>query len=67
MKYYGNGVVLFTVDDGFSSKELECGSLPSLFKTVDFGPTKDVEHGFVELKKLQPKGPLVSMFLLVYS
>lgn len=53
-------VVLFSVDDGFREKELECGSLPSTFRTVDFGPTKDVVHGFDILKKLQPKGPLVS-------
>ncbi len=57
-------MILFTVDDGFTDKELECGGLPSLFKTVDFGPTKDVEHGFVKLRKLQPKGPLVSFFIL---
>lgn len=36
-KYLGQDVILFTVD-GHSDKMLECGSLPSLFTTVDFGP-----------------------------
>ncbi len=61
LKHLGDDVILFTVDDGFREGELECGSLPTLFKTVDFGPDKDVEHGFVELRKIQPKGPLVSL------
>ena len=57
-------VVLFSVDDGFRGKEIECGSLSTTFKTVDFGPTKDVVHGFDILKKLQPNGPLVSRFIV---
>lgn len=36
-KYLGQDVILSTVD-GYSDKMLECGSLPSLFTTVDFGP-----------------------------
>jgi len=59
-EYLSDDIVLFSVDDGFREKELKCGSLPSIFKTVDFGPTKDVLHGFDILKKLQPKGPLVN-------
>ena len=38
-KYLGRDVILFTVD-GYSDKMLECGSLPSLFTTVDFGAGK---------------------------
>ena len=36
-KYLGQDVILSTVD-GYNDKMLECGSLPSLFTTVDFGP-----------------------------
>ena len=61
-EYLSDDIVLFSVDDGFREKELKCGSLPSIFKTVDFGPTKDVLHGFDILKKLQPKGPSVCFY-----
>eukprot|EP00795_Rhopilema_esculentum_P012840 gene12840-3585_t len=59
-KYLESSVILFSVDDGFRENELKCGSLPTTFRTVDFGPTKDVAHGFDILRKLQPKGPLVN-------
>ena len=35
-EYLGKDVILFTVD-GDSVRELSCGTLPSLFTTVDFG------------------------------
>ena len=35
-QHLGKDVILFTTD-GFSDTMLECGSLPSLFTTVDFG------------------------------
>ena len=37
-KYLGDDVILFTVDPiGFKS-DISCGTLPSLFTTIDFGP-----------------------------
>ncbi|XP_074624480.1 beta-galactosidase-like [Acropora palmata] len=58
-KYLGQDVILFTVD-GYSDKMLECGSLPSLFTTVDFGPGIDPAKAFAVLRKYQPNGPLVN-------
>ena len=39
-QHLGKDVILFT-NDGANDKMLECGSLPSLFTTVDFGPGKN--------------------------
>ena len=39
-QHLGKDVILFTTD-GANDKMLECGSLPSLFTTVDFGPGKN--------------------------
>ena len=36
---FGNDVILFTTD-GDTERLLKCGTLPSLFSTVDFGPGK---------------------------
>lgn len=36
-QYLGKDVILFTTD-GDSESFLKCGTLPSLFSTVDFGP-----------------------------
>lgn len=37
-KHLGDDVILFTVDPiGFKS-DINCGTLPSLFTTIDFGP-----------------------------
>ncbi|XP_029200002.2 LOW QUALITY PROTEIN: beta-galactosidase-like [Acropora millepora] len=58
-KYLGQDVILSTVD-GYSDKMLECGSLPSLFTTVDFGPGIDPAKAFAVLRKYQPNGPLVN-------
>ena len=35
-QHLGKDVILFTTD-GFNDRMIECGSLPSLFTTVDFG------------------------------
>ena len=35
-QHLGNDVILFTTD-GYNDKMLECGSLPDLYTTVDFG------------------------------
>ena len=38
-EYLGNDVILFTTD-GDGESYLKCGTLPSLYSTVDFGPGK---------------------------
>lgn len=44
--FLGKDVILFTTD-GYSEHMLECGSLPSLFTTVDFGLGKGCRVQFV--------------------
>lgn len=58
-QHLGKDVILFTTD-GFNDRMLECGSLPSLFTTVDFGAGIDPSVAFSQLRKYQPKGPLVN-------
>ena len=58
-QYLGPNVVLFTTDgagDGF----LKCGTIPSLYATVDFGATNNPEGLFAYQRKYEPKGPLVN-------
>ena len=57
--HLGNDVILFTTDTVVSSL-LKCGSLPSLFTTVDFGPGTDPSGAFKILRQFQAKGPLVN-------
>lgn len=57
--YLGNNVILFTTDPSLSYA-LKCGSLPSLFTTVDFGPTTDPVAAFKVLREFQSNGPLVN-------
>ncbi|KAL9966667.1 hypothetical protein ACROYT_G024779 [Oculina patagonica] len=58
-EHLGKDVILFTTD-GFNDRMLECGSLPTLFTTVDFGAGVDPAVPFSHLRKYQPKGPLVN-------
>ena len=58
-KYLGPNVVLFTTDPS-SENALKCGSLPSLYATVDFGTHQDVEASFKVQRMFEPKGPLVN-------
>ena len=57
--YLGPHVVLFTTD-GDTYDEMKCGTLPSLYATVDFGITDDVEAAFQVQRSFEPKGPLVN-------
>ena len=47
---FGKDLILFTTD-GDSESLLKCGTLPSLFSTVDFGPGEIrslfILHGYV--------------------
>ena len=47
-KHLGKDVILFTTDGGFSEKLVECGSLPSLFTTIDFGAGKDKTNNITQ-------------------
>ncbi|PFX20793.1 Beta-galactosidase [Stylophora pistillata] len=58
-EYLGNDVILFTVD-GDSESELKCGTLPTLYTTVDFGDNTDPEKAFAIMREFSPKGPLVN-------
>jgi len=63
-KYLGDDVILFTTDP-IVDQAVECGSLPSLFTTVDFGAGNSVEDAFAIQRKYQPTGPLVCLCCIV--
>ena len=58
-QHLGNDVVLFTTD-GDAEPLLRCGTIPSLYPTVDFGPGTDPATAFATQRKFAPKGPLVN-------
>ena len=58
-KHLGDDVILFTVDSAFPFL-FNCGTIPSLYPTIDFGPEKDPESAFALQRKFAPKGPLVN-------
>ena len=58
-KYLGDDVILFTVDSDWQLL-FSCGTIPSLYATVDFGPNTDPESAFAVMRKFSPKGPLVN-------
>ena len=58
-KYLGDDVILFTVDSDWQFL-LACGTIPSLYATVDFGPDTDPESAFAVMRKFSAKGPLVN-------
>lgn len=55
----GSNVILFTTD-GAGYQFLKCGTIPSLYVTVDFGVTDDPERYFKIQRQYQPHGPLVN-------
>ena len=58
-KHLGDDVILFTVDSDWQFL-FTCGTIPSLYPTVDFGPETDPESAFAVMRKFAPKGPLVN-------
>lgn len=60
-RYTQDHAVLFTVDRPFDG-ELECGLIDGVFATTDFGlqTEAEVDAYWEELRKVQPKGPLVN-------
>ncbi|XP_055060392.2 beta-galactosidase [Misgurnus anguillicaudatus] len=57
--YLGDEVVLFTTD-GAGVGYLKCGSIQSVYATVDFGPGSNVTAAFEAQRYAEPKGPLVN-------
>ncbi|XP_043479664.1 beta-galactosidase-like isoform X2 [Leptopilina heterotoma] len=58
-KHVESNAVLFTTD-GLQETMLQCGIIPGVFATIDFGPSTNVSKNFQTLRKFQPKGPLVN-------
>ncbi|NXU31065.1 BGAL galactosidase, partial [Thalassarche chlororhynchos] len=56
----GSEVLLFTTD-GTRAEELRCGTLQGLYATIDFGPGSNVTEAFGAQRRVEPKGPLVSL------
>ncbi len=57
--YLGPNVVLFTTD-GATDHFLKCGTLPSLYATIDFGITSNPAQFFKLQREYEPRGPLVN-------
>ncbi|KAL6086492.1 hypothetical protein STEG23_002977 [Scotinomys teguina] len=53
----GDEILLFTTD---GPQGLQCGSLPGLYTTIDFGPADNMTKLFSLLRKYEPHGPLVN-------
>ena len=58
-KHLGPSAILFTTD-GARDSLLKCGTLPSLYSTVDFGVTSNPEEYFKAQRDYEPRGPLVN-------
>uniref|UniRef100_A0A7M5XAN9 Glycoside hydrolase 35 catalytic domain-containing protein n=1 Tax=Clytia hemisphaerica TaxID=252671 RepID=A0A7M5XAN9_9CNID len=58
-KYLSQKVFLYTTDP-IIDQALQCGSISSLYRTVDFGAGHDVNKSFALQRKYQPKGPYVN-------
>ena len=58
-QYLGNDVILFS-NNGAKEHALQCGTIPSLYATLDFGTETDPEEAFALVRKFAPKGPLVN-------
>ena len=55
----GEEAVLFSTD-GCSAQLLECGSIPEIFSTVDFGIGSDPVYCFNQTRMIQSSGPPVN-------
>ncbi|EDO39870.1 predicted protein [Nematostella vectensis] len=58
-QHLGSNVILFTTDPPIPYN-LKCGTLLSLFTTIDFGPGIDPAAAFNIQRQFQPKGPFVN-------
>ena len=58
-QFLGQNVVLFTTD-GPAMSYFDCGAIPSLYATVDFGVTSNPMQYFDAQRQFEPHGPLVN-------
>jgi beta-galactosidase len=56
-QHLGDDVVYFTTDPGYV---LQCGHIPGVYATVDFGVEVDPNDAFANQRKFSPQGPLVN-------
>ena len=57
--HLGPDVVLFTTD-GNSLERMQCGNIPDVYSTVDFGTEDNIQKSFALQRLLEPRGPLVN-------
>ncbi|KAL9890166.1 ectoderm-expressed 3 isoform 1-T2 [Glossina fuscipes fuscipes] len=57
LTYVEDKAVLFT-NDGVNG--LSCGHIDGVLSTLDFGATRNIKELWKELRRIQPKGPLVN-------
>ena len=55
----GRDVVLFTTDAD-KVPHVQCGKIPGVYATVDFGTDRDPEESFRVQRLIEPNGPLVN-------
>ncbi|XP_055604075.1 beta-galactosidase isoform X2 [Uranotaenia lowii] len=55
--YVQNHAVLFTND---GPEQLQCGTIPGVLATLDFGTTNRPDRHWQKLREYQPRGPLVN-------
>ncbi|XP_071499664.1 beta-galactosidase-like [Diadema antillarum] len=55
----GDSALLFTTD-GPGDHMLQCGTLQDMYATIDFGAGTNASSAFKEMRKFEPKGPLVN-------
>ncbi|XP_044168519.1 beta-galactosidase-like [Acropora millepora] len=58
-EHLGDDVILFT-NNGASEHALECGTIPSLYTTLDFGSSANPDNAYELVRKFSPRGPLVT-------
>ena len=57
--HLGNDVILFTTD-GNSLEKLQCGKIPEVYATVDFGTRDNVNKSFELQRLIESEGPLIN-------
>jgi beta-galactosidase len=58
LSHLGNDFVLFTTD-GSTLDYMKCGTVDGAYATVDFAPDPNATKAFADMRKHNPKGPLV--------
>ncbi|XP_066588529.1 beta-galactosidase-like [Prorops nasuta] len=58
-RHIENKALLFTTD-GYFDNMLRCGYIPGVYTTVDFGSGVNATLAFQNMRRFQPRGPLVN-------